>query len=98
MFDSSLVGDDENSPPIGPMANEGLMYHEFLHGQLLLNAMDTEPWKQKVCQCTFDIAPADSAHAVIPGLVDGYYTGRAPTADITVVELPAQPAGEVRPA
>lgn len=91
MLDPAVMTAREADPPLGTLTNEGLLYHELLHGQLLINAMNTSAWQQKVCDCTIDLGPMDANHVQIPTLVNGYFTNRAPGINIMVVEPAAQP-------
>jgi hypothetical protein len=77
MLDPRVTQRDENNEPEGPRADEGLLYHELLHGQLLIDAMKTPAWLAKACNCEIDDGPADWKHAQIPGHVDGYLGKRA---------------------
>ena len=73
MLDPKVSDPQEKNPPFGPMADEGLLYHEFLHGQLLINAMSTDKtWKKKVCNCNFDLGPMDKDHKQITDFVNTY--------------------------
>ncbi len=50
----------------GKIENEGLLYHELLHGQLLIDAMQESLfWQGKVCRHDFDFTPVDMEHRVI---------------------------------
>jgi hypothetical protein len=58
--------------------NEVMMYHEFLHGQLLINAMDDSSdalgWRKDACRFfanngnVIDYSPSDAEHNIIAGL------------------------------
>lgn len=78
MLDPKVMNARETNP-LGMLANEGLLYHELLHGQLLIDAMDgNADWRLAVCNCTFDLAPSENdTHATIPTEVEGYLTDRA---------------------
>ena len=90
MLDPSVTAGDESGGDVGQLVDEGLLYHELLHCQLLLNAMDTAAWQLKACKCEFDMSPSDPNHTQVPGLVNEYMDSRAPIYDIKVVEPPAQ--------
>ena len=50
----------------GKIENEGLLYHELLHGQLLIDSMrESLSWQEKVCRHDFDFTPVDLEHRVI---------------------------------
>ena len=92
MLDPAVTIADENNPPLGTLADEGLLYHELLHGQLQINAMDTDEWRAKACKCEIDLGQTDSNHVVIPPAVDGYLTNRAPGVNVRVIEPTAKQA------
>ena len=92
MLDPNVTIPEENNPPLGPLADEGLLYHELLHGQLLINAMNTSAWQAEACNCTFNLTPADASHVVIYPAVNSYLTNRAPTMNVRVIEPTAKQA------
>jgi len=95
MLDPAVTKDDEADPPIGTLVNEGLLYHELLHGQLLINAMDTPAWQTKACNCEFDSEPMDEDHSEIDPAVNSYLDARvAGMADVKVVEVDPKKAKE----
>ncbi len=66
MLDPRFSVPDEADPSFGRLFDETLLYHEFLHGQLLINAIkNSANWKAKICNCTFDTAPIDPNHKTI---------------------------------
>jgi hypothetical protein len=68
LLDSMLMVDQEASPPFGPAYDEALLFHELLHGQLVIDSIMTNPaYQQKLCNCTFDLSAADISHELIPG-------------------------------
>jgi hypothetical protein len=85
MLDPAVTVVDEAEPPMGPIVDEGLLYHELLHGQLLINAMDTPAWQAEACKCNFVLEPADEDHSEINPLQDGYLDARGGV-DVKVVE------------
>lgn len=96
MLDPKVTGPQESTPPFGPIADEGLLYHELLHGQLLIDAMTNDVgWQQKVCNCNFDLGPADNGepHTTIPVLEESYIAKIAgATTSVYTVRPPAKPA------
>lgn len=61
----SAVNPDE-SDDIGKVLNEAIVYHELLHGQLLIDAMKTDTkWQDDYCNCTFrlDLAGINGSSA-----------------------------------
>lgn len=95
MLDPSVTTAQEQDMPLGRLADEALLYHELLHGQLLINAMRTDAaWQNNVCQCNApDLAPSDPDHEMIHGLVDTYMQNVAGLDNtVHVVRPPAQPA------
>lgn len=92
MLDPSVTSEYERSF-LGQLANEGLLYHEFLHGQLQINAMkNNTTWQQAVCNCPFDRSYADPNHGRIYGLVDTYLENE--TAAMNAIAKVARPVGE----
>jgi hypothetical protein len=60
---------EKEQDEFGKIENEGLLYHELLHGQLLIDAMQKSPsWQKKVCMHDFDFAPVDKDHRFIHDL------------------------------
>lgn len=57
MINPSKIG-DENSD-LRRWNNEATFYHELLHGQLLINAMNTAEWRKKACDGDFDESPTN---------------------------------------
>jgi len=95
MLDPTITTKEEANPPVGPIVDEGLLYHELLHGQLVINAMDTPGWQATVCDgVDFDLGPADGNHIVITPAEHSYLDARAAgTADVYVVDANPQRAG-----
>lgn len=93
MLDPVLMNESENYPPLGPLIDEGLLYHELLHGQFLINAMDLANWQSIACNCSFDYQPTDRNHTKISPAVDGYIDNRTRSiANVTILEIPPQQA------
>ena len=68
MLDPSYVSRN-NKSDFGRIVNAKLLYHELLHGQLLIDEMKAgSDWKNETCKCNFSLDPVDSEHNVIPGL------------------------------
>lgn len=92
MLDPSLTSVYEQTKP-GELANEALLYHELLHGQLQINAIkNNATWQQLVCNCRFDLSYADPNHKKIYGLVDTYMDNRA--ADMNAIAIAVRPVAE----
>jgi len=63
---------------ISKAENEMILYHEFLHGQLMINAMkdssDSLHWREDACRFfnnnnnEIDYSPSDAEHKIISGL------------------------------
>lgn len=82
MLNPSFMAREEtetNEKKIISMAeNEVMLYHEFLHGQLLINAMkdssDSEGWRKDACRFfagngnVIDYSPSDAEHRIIAGM------------------------------
>jgi len=89
MLDPAVTTDAEADPPMGTLANEGLLYHELLHGQLLINTMKTSlTWQESACHCNIDLDPTgDLYHSQIYPAEDAYLDARAAgMANVKVVE------------
>lgn len=72
MLNSDTTTQRERNSLIGPLVDEAVLYHEFLHGQLLMDAMLEKTWRAKACNCDFDLDPADANHEQIPELAFAY--------------------------
>ncbi|VVB92774.1 Uncharacterised protein [uncultured archaeon] len=87
MLDPNVTSRDEADPPLGTLADEGLLYHELLHGQLLINAMNSADWQRKACNCTESLQPADKNHTTITPAVNAYFDNRTRgIANVTIVQ------------
>ena len=88
MLDPVFTASNERSV-LGRLMNEVLLYHELLHGQLLMNAMDTPQWRERLCRTgAFDASARDTDHAVIRGLEREFLLRRAGINAITVAPSP----------
>lgn len=68
MFDSDYLSGN-NDTTFGQILNDRLLYHELLHGQLLIDAIKTDAnWKEYICKCKFNNSLADVGHKIIPDL------------------------------
>lgn len=97
MLDHSKTGPAEEADPFGPLSNEGLLYQELLHGQLLIDAMTSDAaWQADVCSCNFGLGPSENTtHATILGLVNTYLQNAAgAAATIYAIDPPAQTAAD----
>jgi hypothetical protein len=74
MLDSAVMVQQEASPPYGPIADEGLLYHELLHGQLVIDSiMNNSNYQAKLCNCVFDLNASDvSDHVHVHELEERY--------------------------
>lgn len=73
LLDSSVMVQQEAQPPFGPIADEVLLYHEMLHGQMVIDSfMSGLLFQKEVCNCNFNLAAADYDHANIGGLEEEY--------------------------
>ena len=73
MLDSAIMVQQEADPPYGPIADEGLLYHELLHGQLVIDSiMNNESYQNRICSCDFDLSAADTEHEHIHDLESNY--------------------------
>lgn len=60
----------------GAVLNEGLLYHELLHGELMILAMNSPRWKRKACNLELDLRRNDEDHEEIDPAVDIYSNNR----------------------
>ena len=72
-FSNALLFDPraltEPQGPLGELSNQTLLYHELLHGQLLLDAMKRADWRESACKNSSpDLSAADANHGRIPEL------------------------------
>lgn len=85
--------DPNEKDTLGRMANEALLYHEFLHGQLAINAMNDPRWRATMLEtATFDITARDPGHVVIRNLERDYLVSRGETYAYTIA--PSNGAGD----
>ena len=76
---------------LGPISDESIIYHELLHGQLLIEAMYEKAWRKQVCDCEFDYGPQDAGHQLIPDLVYAHLKNLADLYErVFVVDIPPQ--------
>ncbi|WP_406661847.1 VPXXXP-CTERM sorting domain-containing protein [Methanolobus sp. ZRKC3] len=69
----SVNATKQEKDTLGQIINEALLYHEMLHGQLLIDAMKNGAnWKAKICKCEFDLGPSDMEHTRIYDLESDY--------------------------
>ncbi|MFQ5825016.1 MAG: hypothetical protein ACE5JB_13260, partial [bacterium] len=93
MLDPKVTDWQERKPLFRPLADEALLYHELLHGQLLIDAVSIKDWKDEVCNCNFDLSPRDADHEQIPELVYTYLQNLAALDEkVYTVTIPPQPA------
>jgi hypothetical protein len=92
MLDPDMTAADEAKPPMGPIVDEGLAYHELLHGQLHINVINTEDWQADACKCNCRPPPPRVYESEIGPLEEGYLKARAGVDDVKVVEPPPHPA------
>ncbi len=86
MLDPAYFDANEKFGPLGQLLNEGLLYHEFLHGQLGISWLKAQEAINEACKC---ITPnparhADRGHTRIPGLQDTYLINVGALARVTV--------------
>lgn len=74
MIDTAVFGPNESLGALGRTLNEGLLYHEFLHGQLGIEWLKTQAPRNDACRCnTPDPGPhTDPTHAQISDLQDTF--------------------------
>ena len=68
---ATLTGTDSGAlSPLDTLTDRTLVYHELLHGQLLIDAMQSsEAWREGVCAGGGpDLTPSDADHSEIPRL------------------------------
>lgn len=78
-----------------PFEEASILYHELLHGQLMIDAMMEKDWRRQSCVCHFDTEPQDGEHLRIPHLIHIYFAKLAEQhPDVYGLEIPAQPEAE----
>lgn len=91
MFDTNAFGGGTNATD--PVLDEGLLYHELLHLQLLIDSMTNgTPWQTQVCNCVFNQNSEQADHLIIFPLQDGYVGSRLATAGFRTINALAQRA------
>lgn len=91
MFDPDVTDRQGKNSLFGPFADEALLYHEFLHGQLLIDTMTEKDWRYKVCDCVFDLSPQDVDHEQVPELVYAYLQNLAALNEkVYTIDIPPQ--------
>jgi len=77
MIDPRSTGVREAAFGTGEVTNEALLYHELLHGQLLMSAMDTSKWQQNACSGRVRLGRERIHHSIINPAVSGYVRDRS---------------------
>ncbi|MCZ7382069.1 MAG: hypothetical protein O8C64_10950, partial [Candidatus Methanoperedens sp.] len=86
MLNLSALGPFEDTDA-GKSLNEGVLYHELLHGQLLIEAAkNSSKWQNDTCNCSFNMNitgignddTAITSHSQITVLEGAYVDGTAP--------------------
>jgi hypothetical protein len=101
MIDAGVFGGGEGAGPIGQTMNEGLLYHEMLHAQLGIEALNVDI-ANEVCACMVPnpTARSDQGHTTIPGLQDGFVTtvaaGLGANVQVRRINVPAETDGSFR--
>jgi len=73
VIDPEVAEEHEENGTIGRLDDLRLLYHELLHGQLLMDEMiSNETWRRHACECNLDIDPMDRDHSEIPELEDEF--------------------------
>jgi len=76
MIDPRSTGVREAAFGTGEVTNEALLYHELLHGQLLMSAMDTSKWQRDACGGRVRLGRERIHHSLINPAVAGYVRDR----------------------
>jgi hypothetical protein len=93
MLDPEYTTPNEEDP-LGRLANEALLYHELLHLQLVLNAMNEPAWGEALCRTgQFDITARDAEHTLIHTLERDYLALRGLGYSWLVAPGTLEPAG-----
>jgi hypothetical protein len=59
-LDAAALRENENSK-FNKVVNESILYHEFLHGQKLVDAFADSEWVKRLCNCEFPLYPSGVA-------------------------------------
>lgn len=86
MINPNKIKSEDSS--LKQLENEGTFYHELLHGQLLINAMSTDDWKEKTCNGDFDEGPTsdEKPHDKIYDLANQYIDTLIKKNDYNIIE------------
>jgi len=76
MIDPRSTGVREAAFGTGEVTNEALLYHELLHGQLLISAMDTPKWRRAACSGRVRLGRERIQHSIINPAVSRYVRNR----------------------
>jgi hypothetical protein len=76
MLDPTYMDKQARRGESGYLVNEGLLYHELLHGELMILAMATREWQTKACNLELDLRRNDQDHTHIDPAVDRYIESR----------------------
>ncbi len=77
MIDPHSTGIREAAFMTGAVTNEALLYHEMLHGQLLISAMETAAWQHAACAIEVRLGGENTHHSVINPAVSRYVRDRS---------------------
>ena len=72
MLDSKILDRQARRGRTGDLVNQGLLYHELLHGELMILAMATREWQTKACNLELDLRRNDQDHHTIDPAVKRY--------------------------
>jgi hypothetical protein len=77
MLNPSTLKYEAAKGEVGEGINEGLLYHELLHGELLILAMATPSWQRNACNLRVDLERNDGDHRDIDPAVDIFLENRS---------------------
>jgi hypothetical protein len=67
MLDPAIILNTSDPSPFKKIGDEALLYHEVLHGQLVIDSiLQSINFQKKVCNCNFDLTAGDFEHLFIP--------------------------------
>lgn len=77
MIDANYINRHDRKGGKGVLEGEALLYHELLHGELMILAMGTSEWQRKACNMVIDLERHDQDHGDINPAVDMYVSHRS---------------------
>ena len=82
MLDPAVILNNSDPSPFKKTGDEALLYHELLHGQLVIDSiLFSKNFQKEVCNCNFDLTAGDFEHRYIPDFEIDYMDSLLRAAD-----------------